>query len=132
MKAFFTRIVERVLRLLFPDSWVNKDTIGAVSGIVVVSLALIGVCAVLSALAGCYGGRLYVEYEHHSSVPDVDDLNTADQIGGCIGFDLGRQGWAPVMDVCLHKELDKSKPVFGSDPVGTIRIQQPILMWGRK
>src|SRR5687767_3734881 len=108
--------MQSILRLIFPDRWVNKDTAGAVMGIIGVSLVLIAACALLSLLAGCYGGRLYAEYEHHSSVPFERDLNTADQAGGCVAYALGVQRYAPNMEVCLHFELT-DKPVFGDDPV---------------
>lgn len=121
-------ITEWVLRLVFPDRWVNKDTAGAVLGILTVTAVIVTVLA----LSGCYGGRVYAEYEHHSSVPLVNDVNTTDQAGGCVDYFLGRQRYAPNMGVCLHWELDRDKPVFGDDPVGTVRIQQPLYMWGRR
>lgn len=122
-------LVERVMRLVFPASWVNKDTVGAVTGVVLVSLVLSAASALLFGLFGCAGGRVYGEYEHHSSVPTNDDLNTTDQIGLCVAYQLNEHPYAPNMEVCLHKELDSSKPVFGPDPVGTIRIQQPLYKW---
>ena len=84
------------------------------------------VCAAAVLLSGCYGFRTWVEYEHHSSIPAERDLNTVDQYGGCIGYPLSDSRYATEMEVCIHDEIDDSKPVFGPDPVGTIRIKQPI------
>lgn len=130
MKEFVYKGVEKVLRLVFPDSWVNKDTVGAV-------LAIIGVSLVLSALAfvtGCAGGMGYVKYHHNSSIPDFNDANTSDRIGGCGMWYLGVQQYAPQMHVCIDRELTK-KPVFSQnnpDIVGDVKVVQPIYMWGRR
>lgn len=112
--------VAALLLLPFPKAWNNKDTQGAVMCIIVVSLIL---CC-LWLLTGCYGYQVTAEYEHHSSIPNTDDLNTTDQVGACVLYPLGEHRYATEMEVCMHKELDK--PVFGDDPVGTVRIRQQI------
>lgn len=111
----------KLLLLPFPKAWNNKDTQGAVLAVTV----LAGLLVLLLSLGGCYSARAYTEFEHHSSVPDLRDLNTTDQLGGCFEWDLGRQRYTPAMTLCLHKEVGGA-PVFGKDPVGTVRIQQPI------
>lgn len=112
----------RLLLSVFPDKWNNKDTQGAVMGALLVSFAI----AAGWMLFGCAGYQVNAEYEHHSSIPDVDDLNTTDQAGLCVEVPLSRSEYATLTEICMHKELDHDKPVFGHDPVGTIRLKQPL------
>lgn len=128
MKDFAYKVVGFGLRLVFPDKWVNKDTIGAVIAAVVVGAALTG----LFALTGCHGGALTARYNHHSSVPDVNDLATSDTVGVCGKFYLQPYDEkAASMKVCLDKHFGRPSP-FGSDPMGTVEIEKPFYTWGRK
>lgn len=121
MMNILYKIAELLLWPL-PKKWNNKDTQGAVIAVVALSLLIAGVWS----LSGCAGFTVSAELEHHSSVPQTKDLNTADQIGLCVEVPLAKHKYATLTEICLHKELDSSKPVFGDDPVGTIRIKQPI------
>lgn len=120
MSSVFYKIMSLLLSIL-PRKWNNEDTQGAVGGVILISLMIAGA---LFLLTGC-AFTATVEYEHHSSVPLIRDLNTADQVGVCGSWALGTNKYAPWMEVCLHNELT-SKPVFGDDPVGTIRLKQPL------
>lgn len=104
----------------------NRDVRGAL-----VAALLVGgtIALVVTLLAGCSGYKVYAEYEHHSSAPDYYDRNTSDQVGVIASIQLGRGclPYCPEMEIGLHKELDDRK-VFGRDPVGTIRIRQPLVI----
>jgi hypothetical protein len=121
MKSIIYRIVESGMRRVLPESWVNKDTAGAVILIVLFSLG-IGAGWLLT---GCHGYRVYSEYEHHSSVPDLKDKATTDQVGLCLEYPLGDHKYVTEMTICAHDEVGGGE-VFGRDPVGTVRIRQPI------
>jgi hypothetical protein len=128
-------ITEWLLRLVFVPlgkaEWVNKDTAGAVLGILVVTAIVMTVLA----LSGCYGGAIYAKpYHHNSSISENDDANTSDRWGICEMHYLGPQKYAPQMQVCIDREWTK-KPVFGHespDIVGDVQIVQPLYMWGRR
>lgn len=97
------------------------------SGLVAMALATLG-------LTGCYGVTGLAEYEHHSSIPDERDRNTSDQVGFLVDIPLASSEFATRMEIGVHYELDRDKPVFGDDPddiVGTIRIRQPIFKAGQ-
>lgn len=129
MKELLYSVTRRLLKLVFPDNWVNKDTVGAVLAAVGMALLLTGVFALL---AGCHGGALTTHYQHHSSIPNVNDLATSDAIGGCGKFFLQPQSpTAAHLKVCIDKHIGKPSP-FGQDPTGTIEIEKPILTWGLK
>lgn len=106
-----------------------KESFEALGAAIVVGLVI----ALLSwALSGCSGTRVLAEYEHHSSAQDFYDLNTADQAGLVVAVPLRiRENvcstYCPELEVGLHWELT-SKPVFGRDPVGTVRLRQPIFV----
>lgn len=76
--------------------------------------------------SGCAGYTVGAQYTHHSSVPDYDDLNTSDMLGLCVEFPLAEHRYATEASVCLDYELDQEKPVYGDDPIGTLRIWQPL------
>jgi hypothetical protein len=80
-------------------------------------------------LSGCYGLAVYGSYEHLSSVPLTDDLNTVDQLGVSVEFPLSAHPYATEMEIGLAWELDGRKPVMGPDPVGMLRIRQPVFRW---
>lgn len=136
----FYAIMKRLLFFL-PKRWNNKDVQGAVGAAAALALIIAGVlkyapklgAALLTVLglSACSTFQLNAEYEHHSSIPMVNDLNTTDQVGLCGEWALGTQKYAPMMELCMHKELDESKPVFGDDPVGTIRLKQPLWKFQR-
>lgn len=95
--------------------------------------AAIAVLALL--LQACAGTRLLAEYEHHSSFPDIADLNTTDQVGAVLEIPLRLRpehcalAWCPSLELGLHWELGRPV-VFGRNPVGTVRLRQPI--WIRR
>lgn len=104
-----------------------KEAFSALGAAILVAL----VVAVLAwLLSGCSGTRVLAEYEHHSSAQDYFDQNTADQAGVVVAVPLRLretvcESYCPELEVGLHWELT-SKPVFGRDPVGTIRLRQPV------
>lgn len=134
MKKLVVNTVGFLLRLVFPDRWVNEDTIGAVVGIIVVTL---GASLVAMFLSGCYGGSVYLKpYHHNSSIPENGDANTSDRGGVCEMHYLGPQKHAPTMHVCIDAEYTK-KPVFGHkesgrDIVGDVQIHVPLYTWGNR
>lgn len=71
--------------------------------------------------------QVNAEYEHHSSIPDYYDLNTTDQAGVCIDQKLAYKAYAPSIEGCVHFEFG-GEPVFGKNPVGTLRIKQPLFI----
>lgn len=77
-------------------------------------------------LSGCHGFAVNAEYLHLSSVPMVDDLNTVDQVGVSVEIPLADHPYATTMEIGMAYELDHSKPVVGKDPVGVLRIRQPL------
>lgn len=88
-------------------------------------LVLLGLVAVW--LSGCVPMRAFAEYEHHSSAQDYYDLNTSDMLGLCMEAVLSRDPspYSPRAQACLMWEVT-GVPVYGRDPVGTLRLQQPI------
>lgn len=98
-----------------------------------VALLVAGVIALLAFLVGCSGTRVLAEYEHHSSAQDYYDLNTSDQVGAVIAVPLRiRESvcskYCPELELGLHWEVT-GVPVYGRDPVGTIRLRQPLYVW---
>ena len=77
-------------------------------------------------VAGCHGWAVNADYLHLSSVPMSRDLNTVDQVGVTFEFPVSDHPYATVMEIGMAYELDQEKPVVGDDPVGVIRIRQPI------
>ena len=100
--------------------WNNKDVRGALFWVLIITI--VGVCWTL---AGCYGFGVNGDFEHHSSIPDLHDKATTDQLGVCLWYPLTDRKYAPELEVCAHKEIGGAG-VFGADPVGTIRLKQPI------
>jgi hypothetical protein len=92
----------------------------------------LGICIALIVLllAGCTGTRVLAEYEHHSSAQDYFDLNTSDHAGIIVAVPLRFKEshcdlYCPELEAGLSWELT-DKPTFGRDPVGTLRLRQPI------
>lgn len=86
--------------------------------------------ALASLLTGC-AGQVFTKYEHHSSIPDYRDSNTADVVGlPCVEVVLCPScgELSPVMGGCVNWEVTKN-PVFGRDPSGELYIKQPIKAW---
>lgn len=88
---------------------------------------LVAAATVITLLSGCVPMRALAEYEHHSSIPDYYDLNTSDLAGLCMEARLSRNPNAYTAEAvaCVMWELS-GPPVYGRDPVGTIRLRQPI------
>lgn len=82
-------------------------------------------------LSGCHGLTVNADYLHLSSIPMVDDLNTVDQVGVTVEFPLSDHPYATIMEIGMAYELDHSKPVVGQDPVGMLRIRQPLYRSGK-
>lgn len=120
---FLYRAVSSVLSLVLPARWNNKDVQGAVMGIVGVA----AVIAVAWALSGCAGYKVNAEFEHHSSIPQLRDKATTDQLGLCVEVPLANSEYATLMEVCAHDEVG-GEEVFGEDPVGTVRVKQTIFI----
>lgn len=100
-----------------------REAVGAISAAIVVGAII---ATVLFLFSGCASQlQVNAEYEHHSSIPDARDLNTTDQVGICLDQKLGKQRYAPSIEGCVSKEVG-GPPVFGRDPVGTLRIKQPL------
>jgi hypothetical protein len=88
--------------------------------------------AVTPFLGGCVGSSLILEYEHHSSAQDYYDQNTSDMAGLVFNTPLRFKPehcdlYCPELEVGLFWELT-DKPVFGRDPVGTLRLRQPLII----
>lgn len=103
-----------------------KEAFSALGAAIVIGL----VVALVVSLTGCTGTRILAEYEHHSSAQDYYDLNTSDTAGVIVAVplrfresDCGR--YCPELEAGLSWELT-GKPTFGRDPVGTLRLRQPI------
>jgi hypothetical protein len=106
-----------------------KESFGALG----VAIGL-GICIALIVmlLAGCSGTRVLAEYEHHSSAQDFYDQNTSDTAGVIVAVPLRfREGdcdrYCPELEAGLSWEVT-GKPTFGRDPVGTLRLRQPIFV----
>lgn len=105
-----------------------REAANALVGALVVG-ALI---AAFLALTGCASMMtVNAEYEHHSSIPDYYDRNTTDQVGVCVDHKLGKQEYAPSIEGCVSNEIG-GKEVFGSNPVGTLRLKQPLFIGNRR
>ena len=103
-----------------------KEAFQALGFAVAISLAI----AAVVALTGCAGTRVLAEYEHHSSAQDYYDLNTSDQVGVIVAVPLRFRTedcstYCPELEVGLSWEVTGT-PTFGRDPVGTLRLRQPI------
>jgi hypothetical protein len=98
--------------------WFNKDVRGM--------LILIALILTAFWLLGCAGPtQVRAEIEHHSSVPDTDDLATADMIGVCVEKWANSSKYATSLEVCLHDEWHDDN-IFGHEPTGTVRLKQPL------
>lgn len=99
-------------------------------------VSLFPAAALICALtAGCAGTRVIAEYEHHSSAADFYDRNTSDQVGFVVAFPLRFKKshcsrYCPEIEAGLLWEVDK--PVFGRNPVGTVRVRQPVYVFGSR
>lgn len=82
-------------------------------------------------LSGCHGLTVNADYLHLSSVPLMNDLNTVDQVGITVEFPVSDHPYATIMEIGMAYELDHSKPVVGPDPVGVVRIRQPLYRSGK-
>ena len=88
---------------------------------------LILLSVLLFALFGYVPMRASLEYEHHSSAQDYYDLNTSDLLGVCVLAYLSKDPTPYTFQAegCLSWEVT-GVPVYGRDPVGTLRIRKPI------
>jgi hypothetical protein len=104
------------------------EAVQAIGMAIAIGLAISGVVVLFG---GCAGGQAYLKYEHHSSIPDFYDKNTADMVGFCIRADLGRSDspYRPSMEGCINEEVGSPDPVFGEDPSGELSIRVPLKVW---
>lgn len=75
--------------------------------------------------------ELGTKYEHHSSIPDFFDRNTADMVAlPYVEFTVGRKcgDYCPVIGGAVNFEVTKN-PVFGRDPSGELYIKMPLKKW---
>lgn len=107
--------------------WGLKEAAGAIAAAVAVG-CLIAFCWTM--LVGCAGGKAYVHYEHHSSIPDYYDKETADLAGFCVMVNLGAgdSKFKPWMQGCVNKEMGGA-PTFGRDPSGELSVNFPVYVW---
>lgn len=106
--------------------WKEAFTALAYAVIIGIAIALIG------SISGCTGARVLLDYEHHSSAQDYHDLNESNHVGVVVAVPLRFHveqcsRYCPEMEVGLHWE--PRDPVFGRNPVGTIRIRQPLFVF---
>jgi hypothetical protein len=105
-----------------------REAFSALGAAIALGLAI----AVVVSLVGCSGTRILAEYEHHSSAQDYYDMNTSDTAGIIVAVPLRlREGdcdrYCPELEAGLSWEVT-GKPVFGRDPVGTLRLRQPLFI----
>lgn len=107
-----------------------KEALMAVGG----GLLVIGLLAfVCWALSGCAGTTAGVRYTHHSSIPVYHDPHESNMVGPYLSVptcDWSR--YCPTVEFGAQWDLrhgEHNHP-YGSDPVGTINITQPI--WIKK
>lgn len=107
--------------------WGLKEALGALAAALGVGLGIAALCAIL---AGCAGGRAYVHYEHHSSIPDYYDKGTDDLGGFCVDVNLAKSWgrYTPWMTGCVNEELHGDS-LYGCDPSGELSINVPIGVW---
>lgn len=83
-------------------------------------------------LSGCVGSALYLEFEHGSSIQDYYDRETTDMVGLTYAAPLRlRAGdcslYCPEIEVSMFWEVT-GNPTYGRDPVGHVRLRQPLLV----
>lgn len=105
-----------------------KEALGAIAAAIGVGVCIAVVYAMLS---GCAGGKAYLHYEHHSSIPDFHDRGTSDMVGFCVNVNLGAGDYAPWMTGCVNKEVHDRGPdlLYGRDPSGELSVNVPIKSW---
>lgn len=75
----------------------------------------------LPLLSGCV---INADYTHHSSLLDSVDRNTTDQFGLTAVIPIQKA----TLELGLAYEI--GDPVFGSNPVGTVKVSYPL--WVRR
>lgn len=107
-----------------------RESFSALGAAIVLGLLIAGALGLVSMLGGCTGTRVLLEYEHHSSAQDYFDRNTSDMAGVIVAVPLRLKEehcstYCPELEAGLMYELT-DKPVFGRDPVGVLRLRQPV------
>lgn len=105
-----------------------KESFTALAYAVIIGIAI----AFLVSISGCTGTRILADYEHHSSAQDFIDRAESNHFGFVVSMPLrfdvtDCSRYCPEMEVGLHWE--PRDPVFGRNPVGTIRIRQPLYVF---
>ena len=111
-----------------------KEALMAVVGGLIVIGILAGIATLLS---GCAGTQLGARYTHHSSIPVYHDPHESNMVGPVLSVPVcGRKHefseWCPTVEFSAQWDVrhgEHNHP-YGSDPVGTINITQPI--WIKK
>ena len=111
-----------------------KEALMAVLGGLIV-IAILG--GIVTLLSGCTGTRLSGRYTHHSSIPVYHDPHESNMVGPVLsvpicGWNRPYSEYCPIIDFSAQWDLrhgEHNHP-YGSDPVGTINITQPI--WIKK
>jgi hypothetical protein len=113
-----------------------KHKMGWKEALMAVSGGIILICALGFVLSGCAGTAAGVRYTHHSSIPKYYDLHESNMVGPYLSVPvcgLGRDysRYCPTVEFGAQWDLRKgphNRP-YGTDPVGTINITQPVYVW---
>lgn len=91
---------------------------------------LLAIVALL--LSGCAGTSAGVRYTHHSSIPDFYDNHESNMVGPYVRLLVCDHAYCPEVELSGQWDLRKGEHnhPYGTDPVGTINITQPI--WVKK
>jgi hypothetical protein len=94
-------------------------------------LGIIAVLGIVSTcVSGCTGTTVAARLTHHSSIPKFYDSNESNMVGPVVsvpvcGLDRDWNRYCPVVEFSAQWDLRDNRP-YGTDPVGTINITQPI------
>jgi hypothetical protein len=93
-------------------------------------LAVIVILSFVATCVGCAGMSAGVKYTHHSSIPEYYDINESNMVGPYLrvptcGWERNYSPWCPEVEFSAQWDLRDNRP-FGTNPVGTINITQPI------
>jgi hypothetical protein len=101
-------------------------------GVGIVVIAVLGIL-----LSGCAGTTVGARFTHHSSIPKYYDPHESNMVGPFVqvpvcGLARDYSRYCPTVEFSAQWDLRKgehNRP-YGTDPVGTINITQPI--WIKK
>ncbi len=83
-------------------------------------------------LSGCAGSYVAGRYTHHSSIPKYYDPHESNMAGIVVGIPACGNLYCPTLELAAQWDLRKGEHnhPYGTDPVGTINITQPIWIKG--